>query len=353
MSDRSSRPVPAQHKLPPRANLEHLKNEAKEALRDLRRTNAAARLSDAQVQLARSYGFQSWRALKAYVDSLRGFGPQMIKAVRLGDAAAVRRILDHYPELVNATADLDREAHPSDTLAMRLTHLAIAENRGNVLRLLIERGADLNARNADGRLPLHDCFELDREHLVPALIEGGAVHDVCSAAVYGQHDRLREILDRDPSQANDLTTGESPIGWSIYGRQAESARILFRHGAVIDRSPYDEKAWRAVSMVAGAAMARVLLENGANANWRDANGETALHRVIKSRLVTDPAEFIAVLLEAGADPNLRNAEGRTALDEALRQQDAKAETYFPVRTIGPKRLKRSIEMLRSRTTRQS
>jgi hypothetical protein len=29
------------------------------------------------------------------------------------------------------------------------------------VRLLIERGADVNARNTDGRLPLHDCFELD------------------------------------------------------------------------------------------------------------------------------------------------------------------------------------------------
>jgi Ankyrin repeats (many copies) len=39
---------------------------------------------------------------------------------------------------------------------MRLIHLAIAEARVDVLRLLIERGADLNIRNHDGRLPLHD-----------------------------------------------------------------------------------------------------------------------------------------------------------------------------------------------------
>ena len=50
---------------------------------------------------------------------------------------------------------------------------------------------------------------------------------------------------------------------------------------------------------------------------------------------------------AGADTGIRNAEGRTALDEALFQQGKNAETYFPVRTIGTKKLEETIETLRS------
>ena len=105
-------------------------------------------------------------------------------------------------------------------------------------------------------------------------------------------------------------------------------------------------------MVASTAVTPVLLDHGANPNWRDTNGDTngdtPLHRVLKSRIVLDPTEFVKLLLAAGADTSIRNAEGRTALDEALVQQGRNAETYFPVRTIGLKKLEQTIEILRSR-----
>lgn len=77
------------------------------------------------------------------------------------------------------------------------------------------------------------------------------------------------------------------------------------------------------------------------------NANTPLHRVFKSRIVLDPTEFVKLMLAAGADTSLRNAEGRTPLDEALLQQGKNAETYFPVRTIGPKKLEQAIELLRA------
>jgi hypothetical protein len=54
--------------LPQRPNLEHLRNEAKRRLDGLRATKAGAKLADAQFQLAREYGFASWRELKAEVE---------------------------------------------------------------------------------------------------------------------------------------------------------------------------------------------------------------------------------------------------------------------------------------------
>jgi ankyrin repeat protein len=233
---------------------------------------------------------------------------------------------------------------------MRLIHLAIAEAKLDVLRLLIERGADLNARNADGRLPLHDCFELNHDDFAKILLEAGAATDVCAAAAYGMYDQLQQILMADPASANDLTTGNSPLGWAAYGHQPRSATILFENGAVVDRPPYDSCAWGPAAGANSIDVARVLLEHGANPNWRDDAGNTPIHRVITSRMVLDPAKFVEVLLEFGADPNLRNREGRTPLDEAeaIHQAGKNAETYFPVRPIGPKRLERTIEILRLR-----
>ncbi|MGA7379653.1 MAG: ankyrin repeat domain-containing protein [Terriglobales bacterium] len=340
-------------KLPARASLEHLRNEAKQRLKTMRLQSPAARLSEAQLLVARSYGFPSWRKLKSCVDALNDFGKQLINAVHLGDLETIGEILDDHPELVNAGTDLPRHDRPSDTLTMRLVHLAIAESKVDVLRLLIERGADLNARNADGRLPLHDCFELNHDDFAKVLLDAGAVPDVCAAAAYGMHDQLQQILKSDPASANDLTTGNSPLGWAAFGHQPKSATILLEHDAIADRPPYDSYAWGPAAMVNSTEVARVLLEHGASPNWQDEGGNTAIHRVISSRIVLDPAKFIQVLLNFGADAKIRNREGRTALDEALLQTGKIAEAYFPVRPIAPKRLEQTIEILRSRLAETS
>jgi hypothetical protein len=56
--------------LPPRANLEHLKKEAKTVLRVFRRHAVEWRLADAQRAVARGYGFPSWARLKEQVESV-------------------------------------------------------------------------------------------------------------------------------------------------------------------------------------------------------------------------------------------------------------------------------------------
>jgi hypothetical protein len=353
VSDARKRPASATSNLPARANLEHLKNEAKQRLKTMQAQSPETRLSAAQILVARSYGFPSWRKLKSYVDALHDYGQQLVDAIHAGDLETIRKVLDSHPELVNASTDVHPRMRPSETLTIRLIHLAIAEAKVDVLRLLIERGADLNLRNRDGRLPLHDCFELNRDDYAKILLDAGAIPDVCAAAVYGMYDRLEQVLKNDPGNANDLTTGNSPLGWAVYGQQPRSAAILFQHGAIADRAPFDSYAWEPASGVASTVVTPVLLEYGANPNWRDSDGNTPLHRVIASRLVLDPAKFIQILLNSGADASTRNNAGRTPLDEALLQVGKDAETYFPVHPAGPKRLEQTIEILRSRQAHSS
>ena len=63
MTDRA--PVP----LPQKPSLEWLRKQAKRDLERLRERDPDARLADAQFALDGSYGFTSWRALKAHIDS--------------------------------------------------------------------------------------------------------------------------------------------------------------------------------------------------------------------------------------------------------------------------------------------
>src|SRR5262245_51381391 len=85
--------------LPRHPNLDHLKKQAKELLRELQQQNPNAILADAQHQLAREYGYASWPALKVFVDGAATSG------------------LARNPFVGNWTADLSRsKLHPLNHL---------------------------------------------------------------------------------------------------------------------------------------------------------------------------------------------------------------------------------------------
>lgn len=67
MNELSRPPGTSVRALPPRPNLDHLKNEAKRLLKGLRIVDPATQLSAAQLVLAREYGFSSWGNLKMHV----------------------------------------------------------------------------------------------------------------------------------------------------------------------------------------------------------------------------------------------------------------------------------------------
>ena len=79
--------------LPLRPDLDWLRKAAKKRLAELRRADAAAKLHHAQLEIARDYGFASWRALKTHVDAVSLDG-QVLAATLAGDADALSRLHD-------------------------------------------------------------------------------------------------------------------------------------------------------------------------------------------------------------------------------------------------------------------
>src|SRR5262245_33158686 len=93
----------AESRLPERASLDYLRKPAKERLRELRGKDPSAKLSSAQLAVAREHGFSSWRALKAEVDRRRSSTAEAVfRACQSGDARALRALLDERPELAHA-----------------------------------------------------------------------------------------------------------------------------------------------------------------------------------------------------------------------------------------------------------
>jgi ankyrin repeat protein len=143
-------------KLPTRRMREHpdlgqLKRQAKELLSAFKARDSAAveevnahyeraqdatfALHDAQLIIARSYGFDSWPKLKAYIDGIT-IG-RLIEAVRAGDAERVRTMLKARPELAEMTVSYGDEH--------RAIHYAVMHRYAEITRLLMQKGANPRA----------------------------------------------------------------------------------------------------------------------------------------------------------------------------------------------------------------
>src|ERR1700759_171449 len=83
--------------LPDRPSLRHLKAQAK----DLLKSGDIPNLAGAQLQIARSYGFPSWPALKVHVESLAESG-KLKDAIDRNDLPRVQSMLAGNPALHQA-----------------------------------------------------------------------------------------------------------------------------------------------------------------------------------------------------------------------------------------------------------
>lgn len=128
-------------------DLDQLKRQAKELLRDFLASDPQAvaevhahyrapvaapfALHDAQLVLARSYGFESWPKLKAYVDGVTV--RRLADAVTADDLPLVQSMLHARPELADMQLSYGDEHRP--------LHFAVMRRRPAMVRLLMQHGA--------------------------------------------------------------------------------------------------------------------------------------------------------------------------------------------------------------------
>lgn len=290
--------------LPSRPALDQQKKLAKELLAAFRASDerAVARmrehlpdkaritLADAQLTLAREYGFISWASLK---ENLARAAQPVSEAVReeLHDAFQrrdwedVRRIFAQHPAL---RAEIDEPLFPFDTPP--LVQFAAAQDL-DAVDVLLGLGADPNRRTgwwAGGFHPLHHA----RGAVADRLIAGGAVADACGAAQMDRLDLLEAILSEDPFRAHERGgDGQTPLH---FARSREVVDLLLAHGADIDARDVDHRSTPAHWMLQGRrgagryALAEYLVERGASVDVFLAAALGLVDR-LRSMLERDPA----------------------------------------------------------------
>jgi len=246
------------------------------------------------------------------------------EAIERGDTETLSNLVTEQPDLLEARTSPSYA--PERQLGCTGLHAAVHAGQPEAARVLIEAGIDIEASTTEGRTALHDSIEFGSHEIGDMLLERGANVDICTAAILGRVERVRELLDRDPELANDRSTELSPLGWASFGNQVEIARELIDRGARMD----DGELLCAAS-VGHVEVGRLLIERGADPNAIDPGaGGNALHTAVFMKYAHDSRPFIEMLLDAGVEIHTRTAKGKTALQiaeqRALEQDERLAKT---------------------------
>ncbi len=211
----------------------------------------------------------------------------------------------------------------------------ISQNR-EMIRLLIEYGADLRALNEYGRSPLQNAFERDPE-LGAWLFRQLPDPTVLDAAEAGTLDDLRKLVDAggDVNMVSQDSRRFSPLQAAALRGDVEIARFLLERGADLNyRGAWDRPAAViAATSAYSAGMTELLLSRGADPNATDGNGHTPLYEVAASYRF----DVLETLIRAGADVNFRAPDGSTPLHQAAgRNSDAEPRAIHTLVQHGAK-----------------
>lgn len=230
----------------------------------------------------------------------------LITAIRRGDIDSVARELDRRPDVVDA-----RNAHGN-------TPAGEAVSRGDfeIVRLLVERGADARQVNGGGSSLLDRAASAGQRTIAKYLVACGCPYLPHHAVAVDDINALSRMLDGDAAAALARDRRDAtPLHHAARADSTRCVRALLTAGADVqatDRHGYEPLAYA----VEANAMrtARALLNAGANGNAAAGhNGGLVLHRALANRHL-DMAEL---LLEQGASPNRCDHAGKTALHEAV------------------------------------
>ena len=238
---------------------------------------------DEVVQLFLTHGGVSWEA--------RGKNGFLWDMMRDGEERWAQKLIETGSINVDETGIL---------LGETLLHHAVELGFEPSVRLLLERGASVNAQDVEGCTPLHHAVTHQGLEFTQLLLEKGAKIDVrdeegCTPLIRAFED---QILEGSPdTEFFSIVDCLLENGADVNGPLNCQTTLL-----------------HIASGFRKEVLVRYLLERGADVSLKTDDGRTALHYAASGSGELLPT--VTVLLEHGADKMARQNDGRTPLDSA-------------------------------------
>ncbi len=163
---------------------------------------------------------------------------------------------------------------------------AVARGHEGVINLLLEKGAELEAKDDTGQTPLSRAAAHGQKVVVNLLLEKGA-----------------ELENKDKS-------GRTPLQWAAAEGHKVVINLLLEKGAELENKDKSGQTPLFVAACEGhEAVVKLLLDKGAKLETKDESGRTPLSRAA----VHGHEAVMKLLLEKGAKLETKDKSGRTPL----------------------------------------
>jgi uncharacterized protein len=245
-------------------------------------------------------------ALSVPIDGAGSNAASLIDAVRQGDAATVRALVQQNVD-VNSTS-------VEGTTAL---HWAVQRGDLNIVTMLLSRGAKPDAGNRYGATPLRSACERGSLAIVEALLKAGAAADAVReesgetplmiAARSGSVEIVRALLARGAKVDHvEPRRKQTALMWAAAEKHPEVVKVLLEAGANPRALSSTKISPLMFAIRAGdLASTRLLLDTGMDINAPAADGTHMLHfAIINARF--DIAQY---LVERGADLAVKDLHG--------------------------------------------
>ncbi len=210
---------------------------------------------------------------------------------------------------------------------------AVIDGNLDVVKLTLSRGADINAKDKHGWTPLFHAVKHGELEIASYLLENGAEVNLISvlgttplrlASAQGDIDMVKLLLAKGADANLTGDHGYSPLHRAAEeSKNVEVVRMLISHGANVNARSRDGRTPLMKSCYV-PEITKVLIESRAEIDAQDDEGRTALFFASYYRC----RATARILVENGADPNIKNKQGESAWDIARKRKDKELYKIF-------------------------
>ena len=219
----------------------------------------------------------------------------------------IAALLAEHKEISDLLLPVTRNLSHADRDKNQAIHIAAGNGYIDIVKKLIDRKVDINARDNLGNTPLVIAVRHDDPKMTALLLSNDADYQI---------NNKREVNAVDLAQTRaepSVLKAFRDKGIKISKEQKLSTNVSIKDfEKSIRQSSSLYKGWPILSiacLLGEEDIARQLIRQGAKVNAADSSGYTALHRASAK----DQVKTVDLLLGAGADINAKNEKGETAL----------------------------------------